>query len=170
MYRIQLEQLFNNDGFQKDICHETDLSHLDVNGRFPFPKPVRITGVLKNEAHIVTLSAQLEAKFYTLCDRCACDVVKTLSIPVEHTFITELNEEEDADRFIVVPDMTLDLDALVSEDLLLELPYKVLCREDCKGLCPQCGKNLNEGPCSCSKQVDPRLEALAALLRDDDKQ
>ena len=62
------------------------------------------------------------------------------------------------------PDL-IDLDELVMSDLLLTLPMKHLCREDCKGLCAQCGKNLNEGDCGCIKKpVDPRLEALRKLL------
>lgn len=75
-------------------------------------------------------------------------------------------EEEDNDDYILVDEsFKLDLDELLRSDILLELPYKYLCREDCKGLCPSCGKNLNEGPCSCNlHQVDPRLEVLKKLI------
>mgnify|MGYP001091754997 FL=1 len=62
----------------------------------------------------------------------------------------------------------LDLEELARTDILLELPTKVLCSEDCKGLCSQCGKNLNEGECSCEKkQIDPRLAILSQLLDQD---
>ena len=64
----------------------------------------------------------------------------------------------------VLPDLVLDLDALAEEDVVLNLPSKVLCKEDCKGLCPQCGKNLNDGPCDCKEPVDPRLAGLLDLL------
>ena len=60
----------------------------------------------------------------------------------------------------------MDLDELVRADLLLELPTKVLCREDCKGLCPKCGKDLNFGPCDCKKEIDPRWQALSDLFPD----
>ena len=50
------------------------------------------------------------------------------------------------------------------EDVVLNLPSKVLCKDDCKGLCPQCGKNLNDGPCDCKEPVDPRLAGLLELL------
>ena len=56
------------------------------------------------------------------------------------------------------------LKELVLSDLLLNLPMKHLCREDCKGLCPGCGVNLNREPCRCKKQVDPRWAALEQLL------
>ena len=62
-------------------------------------------------------------------------------------------------------DERLDLDGLVLEDLLMDMPGQYLCKEDCKGLCPSCGKNWNEGPCKCGEpQTDPRLEILRQLL------
>ena len=67
-------------------------------------------------------------------------------------------------RYILVPDGKLDLSQLALEDVFLSLPSKLLCSEDCKGICPQCGKNLNEGPCDCKKEIDPRLAALLDLL------
>ena len=73
--------------------------------------------------------------------------------------------EEDADDYVIVEDGFLDVDEQLLEMLTLEFPAKILCRDDCAGLCPQCGKNKNEGPCSCNdKETDPRLAPLAALL------
>ena len=74
--------------------------------------------------------------------------------------MTSLNNEDNGD-FVLVDNYQLPLDSLVEADLILSLPSKVLCREDCRGLCPHCGKDLNEGLCGCKpKTVDPRLEAL----------
>ena len=78
----------------------------------------------------------------------------------------DVMEEEDADLYIVLENASLDVEALAAEDLMLDMPSKFLCQEDCKGLCPTCGKNLNDGPCDCAKEVDPRLAALAELLDD----
>jgi uncharacterized protein len=55
---------------------------------------------------------------------------------------------------------TLNLADQVWESLLVLLPIRLLCREDCAGLCPNCGADLNEGPCSCGKEGDPRLSVL----------
>jgi uncharacterized protein len=57
----------------------------------------------------------------------------------------------------------LELGEMVREELILAVPPYVLCREDCRGLCPQCGNDLNEGPCSCSPEPDPRWAKLEAL-------
>ena len=84
----------------------------------------------------------------------------------EHILVQKLNT--DNDDYLVCADSVLDLEELARTDILLELPTKVLCSEDCKGLCSQCGKNLNEGECSCEKkQIDPRLAILSQLLDQD---
>ena len=65
----------------------------------------------------------------------------------------------------MVPTGNIDMDELVMTDVTLELPFQLLCREDCKGLCPVCGADLNETTCNCNtKQIDPRLEKLKMLL------
>ena len=69
-------------------------------------------------------------------------------------------------KSVIPSSFSSSLTALVSEDAYLAIPYRMLCREDCKGLCPRCGKNLNEGPCGCSAPGDPRLAVLAQLLED----
>lgn len=78
--------------------------------------------------------------------------------------VNALNDEEN-DTFLLVENESIEAGRSVREYILLELPTKFLCKPDCKGLCPQCGKNLNEGKCSCSaRQVDPRLEILKKLI------
>lgn len=85
-------------------------------------------------------------------------------MPVEHILVTSLNNEEN-DDFVLLDNYQLKLDELVETDILLELPSKNLCREECRGLCPMCGKNLNEGLCGChSETTDPRLEILRQLI------
>ena len=70
------------------------------------------------------------------------------------------------DDYIFIEDNKLDLLPPVEEQMMLEMPSKTLCREDCLGLCPKCGKNLNEGPCTCEKhETDPRLAVLKTLLK-----
>ena len=71
----------------------------------------------------------------------------------------------DNDEYVVCEDSQLDLDELVRADLFLELPSKVLCTEDCKGLCGQCGRNLNFDSCECEKnQLTRGFEVLGKLL------
>lgn len=104
------------------------------------------------------------------CHRCAGE----FDLPVEVEFALIVHRGQDASApesegegdFVVVPagDERYDIFPRVREALILELPIKVLCREDCKGMCPTCGANLNDGECGCPREKgDPRWSALRKL-------
>lgn len=154
---IELEPIFNNEGSQKEFDYEftpDDCEEIVV---------ARVKGMVKNQTGIVSLTASVQFVIDTMCDRCATPVKKDNTLEVNHLLVTELNDE-DNDEFYLVEDLHFDLDELLREDILLSLPTKILCREDCKGLCAYCGTNLNEKQCDCKKPIDPRLEALKQFL------
>ena len=156
---VQCRSLFLGETDRLPLEAELDLTQVELFGNHPFRRPVQVTGAIVSRAGVVTL----EARAQFLYDRCLTEFSRDYDIPVEHILVTAL-ENEDSD-FVLLQDYQLPLDELVQDDILLELPYKSLCREDCRGLCPQCGKNLNEGLCGCStKTEDPRLAVLKQLL------
>ena len=117
------------------------------------------------------MSLDLDAvyAFETECARCLAPIDRTLTLSVRKSVAQEgtILSEEDEDEYLLLEGTKLPLDDLLAQTLFLELPYAPLCRQDCKGLCPSCGKNLNEGDCGCSRtRTDPRLKVLADLLRD----
>ena len=79
-------------------------------------------------------------------------------------------QNEDNDSYVVVKNGLLDIDRELVEDLLLEFPMKLLCKNDCKGICSKCGKNLNNNSCEChtKKEIDPRLAILKTLFEDEE--
>ena len=77
--------------------------------------------------------------------------------------IVEENPEDDPNLFVLEGN-EIDLSEILATCFILDMETKFLCREDCKGLCPTCGKNLNLGPCSCRKALDPRFAVLEQLL------
>ena len=160
---IELEPIFNNIGASVPFDYEMDMSDEEFWACKPFQKAVRVKGEAVNRAGIVCIEAQATVEVFTDCDRCASSIDLVFDIPVSHTLVTSLNDEEN-DELILVEDMHFELDPLVREDIFLTLPSKIFCKEDCKGVCKFCGANLNEGQCSCKKPVDPRLEALKQLL------
>lgn len=160
---IELEPIFNNIGASVPFDYEMDMSDEEFWAGKPFQKAVRVKGEAVNRAGIVCIEAQATVEVFTDCDRCASSIDRVFDIPVSHTLVTSLNDEEN-DELILVEDVHFELDPLVREDIFLTLPSKILCKEDCKGVCQFCGANLNEGQCSCKKPVDPRLEALKQLL------
>lgn len=88
----------------------------------------------------------------------------------------EKNEDDDGDELsaadldiLYYEDFVVPFDPLVEEQLQLELPMKALCRDDCKGLCPQCGSDRNAAPCDCAPPPDERWKSLKAILETDEK-
>jgi len=160
---INLENVFNNGVDRISIDYGFDFSQVEYDGVFPFKAPVRISGEVTNETDIVYIHAKARFVFSGVCDRCAEQFEREMAVPIEHILVSELNDE-DNDEFILAENMQLDIQQLTMEDVLLSLPMIVLCKEDCKGMCSRCGKNLNEGACDCKKEVDPRWEGLLQLL------
>ena len=161
---LQCRPLFMGEVNSLPIDTELDFSKVEYQGDCPMRDPVHVTGSVTVRAGVVTLSVRVGFAFYGACDRCLTPFTKTYDIPLEHTLVTTLENEEN-DDYILLDNYQLNLDDLVLADVLLELPYKSLCQEDCRGLCPMCGKNLNEGLCGCNrKSVDPRLAVLGQLL------
>jgi uncharacterized protein len=100
------------------------------------------------------------------CRRCLTVVETPVSEELGLVFATD-PEATEGEGFHLVPGRAQDIDLreALREELLLAVPRFVECRPDCKGLCPTCGANLNEGPCACGKAPDPRWDALRALTQ-----
>ena len=81
--------------------------------------------------------------------------------------ITDKLENGDDDEFIIAENSSLDLERFIREGIILDLPQKLLCGADCKGLCFKCGRNLNQSECSCDRRdIDPRLAVLSEFFDD----
>lgn len=167
-----LRQLFEVAGEVREIDDQLELSEYELFGTKPFIRPVRIRGKVTNRAGVVTLRYRAEFVLRLFCDRCLDEFERSYQLAFEHLLTTRLMNT-DNDEYLVLEDGLLDLEQLALDDILLSLPTKLLCREDCKGLCEHCGQNLNHGSCGCSeeaeatanKTVDPRLAALGELLK-----
>ncbi len=161
---LDLKKVFSEEGESCSFDYDMDLSTVDINGFFPFVSPVSVRGTVKSHDGFAQLNAEVSFDFSIPCDRCTKQISKCYHYTFSHVLVLSL-ENEDDDSYIQVQDYKLDLDELMRADILLELPSKYLCSEDCKGLCPVCGKNLNDGACNCdSHQIDPRLEVLKKLI------
>jgi uncharacterized protein len=109
----------------------------------------------------ILVQGTLDTRFDSECARCLDNTLVSLQVPIEELFVYP--SEPDAE--LVVPeDGNLDLAPLLREEIITNTPIGILCKSDCAGLCPNCGQNLNDGPCGCeSEDIDPRLAALKAL-------
>ena len=98
------------------------------------------------------------------CRRCLIPVATPLQLEIGALFTQDADALDDPDSYPVAPEATaIDVTAAVREELMLAAPRFVACRDDCKGLCPQCGKDLNAGPCDCAPVTDARWQPLQAL-------
>lgn len=161
---LQLKEVFQNQGHRLSLDYSLPMQEVELNGDYPFKSPVQLTVEAVNRAGLVKLTIVAEFIFSTHCDRCFDEIEKSFKFTFNHGLALELIDEEN-DDYIETPDYQLELDDLAMSDILLELPAKILCREDCKGLCQSCGKNLNKGECDCNKSnIDPRLDILKQLI------
>lgn len=127
-------------------------------------KPIKVTGEVRNRAGYLILSMNMEGEVDTVCDRCLKPLKNIEKVSFEAVLAETVEDEED-DSIIIYENDNFEPDELAADTFILELPSKNLCSEDCKGLCPTCGTNLNESSCSCDNtEIDPRLSKLLELL------
>ena len=160
---IDVENVFHEEGLEVPFDYLLDLTYFCIGTEKPFSKPVHVTGRVFNRVGIVTLEASARVEMATFCDRCAEEVKTAFDAKVSRILVKEPAVEAN-DDYYPIDSWDLDLDIPVMEEIFLEMPTKVLCMLDCKGVCPGCGKNLNEDQCDCKKAIDPRLESLRQLL------
>ena len=161
--RFNVKSILNTPGKSLPFSFALDLSDLEFSGRRSVREPVKVDGTIRNTAGVLELSLTARTTLHSVCDRCA----KPFLDPREVTFRCMLAEElqdEENDEIVLLQDGEVDLDELARTAFILSMESKTLCSEDCKGLCPRCGADLNLGPCSCQKEADPRLAVLAKLL------
>lgn len=147
---LQLKRLFERTGDRQDISLTIPLEELGGSGGVSvFASDAVLSGHVSNIAGMVSLDYTVSATVHHLCDRCLDEFDRDYSLGFSHILVRDeesLSGEDD----VLCPGCNLDVNELVISDLLVELPTKVLCRPDCRGLCPACGKNLNLGECDCS--------------------
>jgi uncharacterized protein len=109
------------------------------------------------------------------CTRCLKQFEQQMHVPFEERFYPTVDiitgvplppPDDEEDAFPIDAHHLVDITEAVRQHVLLEIPMVTLCKEDCAGLCAQCGKDLNEGPCDCQPEVDSRLSILQTLLQN----
>lgn len=164
--KLELKQVFDIPGEVLEFSYSLPLEDYELYGVRPFHTPISVSGKAVNEAGVVYLRYSVSFTLRLPCDRCLEVFDRGYRYSFEEILVTE--ESPEHEDYIAAPDAILDMDELCLSDILLSLPSKQLCREDCKGLCPMCGMNLNEGNCNCQKrEADPRLAVLGELLSND---
>ena len=163
---LNVQKLINAPGERMTFQFDLDLSDVDFGGRRPVQNPVVVAGDVRNVAGMLLLTFEASTVLKSVCDRCLKPFDQPKTVRYE-TMLAEELEEEDSDDILLLEDGAVDLGDLARTVFILEMDTKTLCSEDCKGICPGCGVDLNQGTCTCKKEVDPRLAVLAKLLDKD---
>lgn len=158
-----------------------DIHNLNFSGKTeqlelgdPFRNNYELKVRLDKSIHQLILDAELKVDAALMCDRCGAEFISERKINFEMVYLFGV-EHDAAEEGSNVSYLPVDADKInISTELYdyshLELPMKVLCKDDCKGLCLSCGKNLNEGECGCkSDKVDDRWLPLLDLKNKFDK-
>ena len=163
--RLGLSQIIDRPGESISYSTVVDLSDLQYGTSFPVTEPVKADGTVRNTAGVLVMKGMITTCIHGICDRCAAEFDREMELPIDAVLVTELANEENEDEWVfTLEGDSADLDDIVRTIFVLNMDSKLLCSDDCKGMCCRCGKNLNEGPCSCEKEIDPRLAALKQLL------
>ena len=162
---LGLSHIIDCPGATVSFSHSMDLSDLLFGTCYPVTEPVRAVGTVRNTADVLMMKGTIATCLHGVCDRCAADFDRYVEFPIDVVLVTELSNEENEDEWVFPLDGdAADLEDIVRTVFVLNMDSKLLCSPECKGLCCRCGKNLNDGPCGCQKELDPRFAALRQLL------
>ena len=136
--------------------------------------PVKVTGSVTAMEHRLAVAGEISARVKAPCALCLQEAAADIRCDFSQLLVrsgyagqdAESHEEDETQDAVEFEGTTCDLTASVVETLNLHIPMRLLCREDCKGLCPQCGKNLNEGPCLCGSDGDSPFAGLKVLFNN----
>ena len=162
--KLNLREIIEIPGARIPFETDVDVSRLDYPSVVRYLKTPRVVREVRNEAGVLHITGTLSADMLCVCDRCGAQFESEKQLELHAVAVTE-EEPDDPEAFEIVGD-ALDLDEVLETAFVLDMETKFLCSEDCKGICPNCGKNLNEGPCACRVKSDPRLAVLEQLLDD----
>ena len=166
---IDVSSILKVSGGKIDIDCNIDASCAEFMGTvYKFTSPVSVKGNISNNGKSLFLRAECNGKMQTQCARCLKDIEETFYFPLEEQLIqnedAQISEDEDV---IVFDGYTFELDEIILNNFLMNINGSYLCKEDCMGLCPSCGKNLNEGDCSCENiDIDPRWSTLLDIMKN----
>ncbi len=166
---IDVSAILREFGGRLDVNGNIFLPDTDFLGEnYHFDKPLSITGRILNTGKSLMLRAVCKGAAATQCARCAKDI----TVPVEFT-VDEILVQDDGsvsvdDEAILFSGTSIDIDDIAASNFLVNIEGKYLCSEDCRGLCPNCGADLNEGDCGCTgNDIDPGWAVLADMIKKD---
>ncbi len=165
---IDLSDIIKDDGGKLVLSECFDMPKITFLGEdFIFEGPCTVCGTVQNNTKSMELEATVTGKLSTCCARCAKPMTVDISFPVSEILVREDAEFAEDEDVVVYSGNLADISEAITNSFLMNLSGKYLCSDDCKGLCPHCGINLNDSSCNCADEViDPRWEKLAEIMKN----
>lgn len=155
-------------GASLPFAFETQAENLDLRGEgFSFTGTIVVQGEITNTGQACRIHGMVKGGKSFVCDRCLGHFCKEESYVFDEEVQWEGGAACDGTALLTAESETIDIEALVRDTILSAQPLNNICRPDCRGLCPKCGADLNQGECGCDRFVpDPRFSALQQLLKE----
>ncbi|MEA4815695.1 MAG: DUF177 domain-containing protein [Lachnospiraceae bacterium] len=166
---LDISKISSEKGASMDFSFNGGISKPDAcNPGITFLEPVSVKGTITNFKGQFLAEGFVTTKVSLLCSRCLNPVDIDINFKLRETFASSDNGNNEIEIF---KGNTIELDDVLYRNIISKLPMKPLCSDDCKGLCPKCGMNLNDGNCSCNSEseVDPRFNKLRAIFKVDEE-
>lgn len=163
--KVLFSDLMSKKDGKKSINCSLNITHLNYEGeKIVFLEPVHVVGDIKVLEDTLIVVASIKTKLELLCSRCLDSFIYPIDIDIEERYSNNL-ELQDSEEVNYIVDDFIDVDDVIQSCIISSLPIKKLCNNNCKGLCHECGTNLNNDECQCNNfDVDLRFEKLKELF------
>lgn len=163
---INVRQLLSGETDKLTFSYKMPVDH-EENG-YVLDKEADVSGVIRDMGGYMQLDADCVIGYETECARCLKKLNGSCSITFSRPVAVKLEAGNEEEEYVLVgSNSTVNIDDILVDELIMSLPYRSLCSESCKGLCPKCGCNRNEKECSCvTKEIDPRWAVLKDFGKD----
>ena len=166
--KIDITDLRSIENLTREMPVSIDMESFQSKlGTFPVKEKSPFSLHLENqENQWLVVSGETDVTLLFPCDRCLEDVPVTLHLVIRRKYpLEEMTSQEETEDFDHLEGTELDIDRIIYDEILVNWPMKVLCKEDCKGICRKCGTNLNYKTCLCDqKELDPRMAAIQDIF------
>ena len=168
---INLSELFPVEGKSKTYTLELEMTQFHASdGVYEVVEKHPVTLVITNQGDkVLTVTGEADVCLEMPCSRCLEPVKVPFHLEIDQKVDMKQTDEEmgaDLDEQFYINGYNLDVDQLVGNELTLNLPMRVLCSDNCKGICNRCGTNLNRGTCDCdNRSLDPRMSVIQDIFK-----
>lgn len=157
--KIDISDILKTDGASLHVEFDENFEDIRQYGDIVLNAPVSMKATLTNSGGILKLDGRLKTHFTGKCSKCLKNVENDLDLKISETIVN--GKTSDDIEAYTYEGKLVDLDRIIKDNIILSLPMKLLCQQNCKGICPVCGCDRNVKSCDCSQEdINPQMEAL----------